>query len=294
MEKSESIVASIRAAIAEGNLAHGDRQLRDYQDSNGITPEGLEALSWLARGCFAAQGFDQAADYAQTAYRSAAKLLDTLDLDSEPSLASALGASIEVIAQTKEREGRYQDAVRFLKQELAEYGLTSIGTRIRKNVNLLELEGQPAPELEIPEWLGPKPSSLTELHGRPVLLFFWAHYCEDSRDQTRVLARIVRKFEGDDLALIGPTRRYGYLDEHRRKPAPPRQETSHIEMVLNGRYYSSLPGMPVPISERNFNVYGVSTTPTLVVIGSSGAVSLYHPGKMPFRELASQVQRVLP
>jgi thioredoxin-related protein len=37
--------------------------------------------------------------------------------------------------------------------------------------------------------------------------------------------------------------------------------------------------MPAAVSERNFEIYGVSTTPTLALIDSSGIHSLYHPGK---------------
>ena len=122
--------------------------------------------------------------------------------------------------------------------------------------------------------------------------FFWAHYCDDSRAQGRVLARIQEKFGSSDLELIGPTRRDGYLDEHRRKPVPRRQEMEHIQSVPE-RYYSSLFGMPIPISERNFDIYGVSTTPTLVLIDRIGVVSLYHPGKMPYRELALQIGQLL-
>lgn len=140
--------------------------------------------------------------------------------------------------------------------------------------------------------LGPKPPALSRLHGRPVLVFFWAHYCEDSRAQGRVLVRVLKKFGSNGLTLIGPTRRYGYLDEHRRKPAPKRQETEHIQAVLN-RNYASVSGMPIPIGERSFDIYGVSTTPTLVLIDRTGVVSLYHPGKMPYRELALQIRRVL-
>lgn len=290
--ESRGIVASVRSTVATGDSSGAERLLNSYQKENGITPEGLEALSWLARGCLAAQQFEKAADYAQTAHRLAVELLMSLDLESEPSLASALGTSIEVIAQSKDREGRRTEAVAFLKSELAEYGLTSIGTRIRKNINLLTLEGQPAPELEMLEWLGPKPPSLSELHGLPVLLFFWAHYCSDSRAQVPVLMRVREKFESSRLALTGPTRRYGYLDEHRHKPALPQQETAHIRTVFN-RYYSPLEGMPVPISERNFDVYGVSTTPTLVIIDRQGLVALYHPGKMNFRDLSSHILRVL-
>lgn len=283
------IIASVRRAIAAEKFSEAERRLRNYRDENGVTPEALEALSWLARGCFAARRFAKAVDCARSVHRSVVRLVHGTELDFEPSLASALGASIDVIAHVKDREGHRSEAARFLKKELAEYGLTSVGTRIRKNLNLLTLEGEPAPELETIEWLGRKPAPFSKLRGRPVLLFFWAHYCGDSRAQGPVLARVLKRFGRNGLVLIGPTRRYGYLDEHRRKPASRRRETEHIRAVLN-RYYSSLSEMAVPVSEANFHIYGASTTPTLVLIDGGGIVRLYHPGKMPFRELASQIR----
>jgi thiol-disulfide isomerase/thioredoxin len=196
------------------------------------------------------------------------------------------------LTQLKARRDHRAEAVRFLERQLQEYGDTSIGTRIRKNLNLLTIEGEPAPELDIREWLGPKPQTLSKQKGRPILMFFWAHYCEDSRAQSPTLVRIREKFESSGLALIGPTHRYGYLDEHRRKPATRSQERRHIEAVLN-RHYSGLSGMPVPIGESNFYVYGASTTPTLVLIDRSGLVSRYHPGKMTYRELAGRIEKLL-
>lgn len=174
-------MTSVRNAIAANDLPGAERLFRSYHDDNGITPEALEALSWLARGSFAHTDSQKPQDYARRVQQRVVGRLNGGDLDSEPSLASALGASIEVLAQWKARRGRRSEAVRFLKGELAEYGLTSIGTRIRKNLNVLTMEGQVAPELEIVEWLGPKPPALSKLHRRPVLIFFWAHYCDDSR-----------------------------------------------------------------------------------------------------------------
>lgn len=51
--------------------------------------------------------------------------------------------------------------------------------------------------------------------------------------------------------------------------------------------------MPVPIGAKNFYLYGASTTPTLVLIDRTGLVSLYHPGKIAYRELAARIQKLL-
>jgi thiol-disulfide isomerase/thioredoxin len=286
------IIAAVRSAIVTNDLLRAMRLAQGFRDRNGATPEALEALSWVARGALNARRLDEAVEYAQQTHRLGVRRLKRASLDFEPHLATALGASIEVLAQAMEKRGLHGEAVRFLNRQFAKFGTTPIKTRIRKTLNVLTIEGQPAPELEIRQWLGAKPPSLAKLRGRPVLLFFWAHYCEDSRAEARILIRIRKQFGPAGLALLGPTRRYGYLDEHRRKPAGPGREKQHMEQVLS-RYYNDLQDMPVIISERNFVTYGASTTPTLVLIDCDGFVSLYHPGKIAYNALAQQVKRML-
>ena len=287
-----SIISAVRSAARRGDLAQAEQLVRRYLDENGTTPEAIEALSWVARGALQARRFSKASNYAKQVHRSVLRRLRDSDLDSERHLAPALGASIEVLAQAAVRQGRGAQAVALLRRELTRFGRTSIRFRIRKNLNLLTMEGRLPPELDAREWIGSKPRLLRELHGQPVLLFFWAHYCEDSRAQGRVLVRIREHFSGFGLSLMAPTRRYGYLDEQGSFPARRTEEMRHIEEVLD-RYYRDLADLPIPVSVRNFENYGVSTTPTLTLVDSSGIVLLYHPGKMPYRDLASKIRSVL-
>ena len=37
----------------------------------------------------------------------------------------------------------------------------------------------------------------------------------------------------------------------------------------------------MPISKENLDLYGVSTTPTIVFLARNGTIALYHPGAMP-------------
>jgi thioredoxin-related protein len=66
----------------------------------------------------------------------------------------------------------------------------------------------------------------------------------------------------------------------------------YIEQVRQ-RHYSALADMPAPVSEDNFKTYGASSTPTLVLLDTKGAVRMYHPGAMPYADLAAQVQTVI-
>jgi hypothetical protein len=51
--------------------------------------------------------------------------------------------------------------------------------------------------------------------------------------------------------------------------------------------------MPVPLSKQNFNAYGASTTPTLVVLNRAGQVAMYHPGALSYDELRNAVQKAV-
>ena len=283
---AQTLVREVRSAIAGNDLPKAEAQIAQYQAAKGVTAEMLEALSWLGRGALAAGQLDRAEAYAARTQDLAIEMLKTRSLDADGNLPIALGAAIEVLAQTAAARGERSTAIGFLNRELRTYWATSIRTRIQKNINLLTLEGQPAPALENREWLGPKSVSLSELKGRPVLLFFWAHWCADCKAQAPILARLLREYGPRGLVIVGPTQRYGYTVSG--KDATPAEELKYIGEVL-ARSYADLSGMSVPVSEESLKNYGSSTTPTLVLIGRDGIVRLYHPGRMSYEDLAPKV-----
>jgi hypothetical protein len=59
------------------------------------------------------------------------------------------------------------------------------------------------------------------------------------------------------------------------------------------QYYAQLAGMPVPVSAHNFEAYGASTTPTVVLVDRAGVVRFYHPGAVTELELTARVQALL-
>ncbi len=286
------LIDDINGLLARNSFSVAESELRTYQAQHGATPEYLEALSWMARGAAAEKQWGQAAAYASETRRFSEQQLTTTKrkLDAEPHLPVALGAAYEVLAQGMAERGQHAKAVSLLRSALARYGNTSIRARLQKNLNLLALVGQPAPPLQATQYLGPKPPALASLKGSPVLLFFWAHWCVDCKAEVPVIARLRQEFAPEGLVVIGPTQLYGYAAQG--ADAAPEQEGAYIESVRQ-RYYSSLPDMPVPISQQNFNAYGASTTPTLVVLNRAGQVAMYHPGAMPYDELRSALRKAL-
>lgn len=272
-----SVIEEVRAALGENDFALAESCVREYRSKYGTTSEIVEALASLGSGALHARRLANATMYAEEVYRLAPET-------------PALGAAIEVLALVMDARGERGKALHFLEHELLKHRNTPIHPRIARNIHLLSLEGKPAPTLEINEWVGREPPALADLKGYHVLLFCWAHYCEDSRAQAPVLARLLTAFREEGLVLIGPTRRYGYVNEEPNGELSPAAELGLIENALV-RHYSDLAGMPVPIGTRNFRTYGVSTTPTLILIDTRGIVRLYHPGKMSYPDLLSHLRK---
>ena len=215
----------------------------------------VEAVSWLGRGALAAKNFDAAYQYAERARELSLAQLKKRKLDAETHLPLGLGASIEVQAHVMAAKGELGEAVSFLRRELQTYRATSIRTRIQKNIHLLSLEGKPAPALDLTKWLGRKPTAIERLRGKPVILFFWAHWCSTCKGQAPDLIKLAAEYGPKGLVIIGPTQHYGYT--HEGVTATPEQERAHIDAVRN-EFYSGLSDMSVPVSEENVKNYGAA------------------------------------
>lgn len=286
-----SLVADVRAAIAKGDFAGGEQRLAAFRRDKGTTPEALEALSWLGRGALAAKQLDKADAYAEQTYDLSVAALKTRTMDAEPRLPIAIGAAIEVRAHVAAEKGARADAVQFLQDELARYRTTSIRTRIQKNINLLSLEGKAAPLLEATEAIGTaRPVALTALKGKPVVLFFWAHWCPDCKAMSPVLDTLRQRYGARGLTIVAPTQRYGYVAA--RKAATAADEMVYIQQIRD-QVYPWMSAEMVPVSDENFKNYGASTTPTVVLVDRAGNVRLYHPGQMKLDEIEPHVKAIV-
>jgi thiol-disulfide isomerase/thioredoxin len=284
------VVAYVLGALQQGDLATASALVTQYRRLNGDTPEGLEALSWVARGELMAGRLADAEKHANEIRTSTEKTLATRKLDAEPHLPIALGAAYEIQAQILTTQHKRTEAIAFLQFALRTWRGTSISERLQKNLNLLTLEGRPIPALQETEWIGSKPTALNALRGKVVLLFFWAHWCADCKQEAPIIAKLASEFASSGFVVIAPTQRYGYtaLNEH----ASAAEETAFIEKVY-AKFYSGIPNAGVPVSEANFERFGVSTTPTLVLVDKHGVVRLYHPGAMDEPLLRAAIEPLL-
>jgi thiol-disulfide isomerase/thioredoxin len=286
-----SLVNDVRALVERHDFAAAERAAHAYQTKVGANAEYAAALSWMARGALADKQLDRADRYAAESRKLSLEIVRTRRLDADPWLPTALGASIEVHAQILAARGERSEAVASLREDLGTFGATSIGERIRKNLNLLSLEGKPAPPLEVSEWVGSvKPAPLAALRGHPVLLFFWAHWCGDCKSMSAILASLMKTYGPKGLVLIAPTKLFGYVAGG--QDAPPAVEKPYIERIRQ-QYYPALSGVPVPLSAANYLAYGSSTTPTIVLVDRDGVVRMYHPGVASEAELSGRIQKLI-
>ncbi len=284
------VVAYVELALQQGDLANAKALVAQYRRLNGDTPEALEAFSWVARGEEAAGNLGQAMQDAKEIEHAAQTSLATRKLDAEPHLPLALGAAYEVEADVLTQQNKRAEALQMLRAGMATWRGTSLVDRLQKNINQLTLQGKPMPLLRETAWIGTKPAAPSAWRGKPLLLFFWAHWCADCKAEAPIINQLAQEFEPKGLVVIAPTRFYGYTAEDEN--ASPVEEKAFIERVFN-TYYASIPNVQVPLDNGNFGRFGASTTPTIVLVDRHGTVQLYHPGVMDEPSLRAAIERLV-
>jgi cytochrome c biogenesis protein CcmG, thiol:disulfide interchange protein DsbE len=133
--------------------------------------------------------------------------------------------------------------------------------------------GTPAPALALPGLDGGT-VDLAAYRGRPVVVNFWASWCEPCKRELPLLAEAVRR-AGGDLAVIGVV--------VRDDPAAAR--------AMAARYQARWP-MAVDRGERVAGAWRVALLPQSFFVRADGTIASQQPGELTRAGLREQLERV--
>lgn len=271
-------VRYIPSKLAAGDLTSAEAIADEFCRANAGTSECAYATSWLARGAELLKEEAKAKLYVERSSALNKELLKKSKVEDDEYLALAVGANYEVRAHLLVDEGARDQAITLLQAAIPEWRDYGVQARLRKNLNLLTLVGSPAPV------------AYPEMAGKPTLLFLWGHWCSDCTGEEPVMARLWKRYRSQGLVMIAPNRRHGSVGEKDNVPAA--EEDAEIERVWKSSY-ADLGDVPHPVDEKAMRAYGVTSTPTLVLVDRKGIVRMYQPYRLSEDVLARQIDEIL-
>jgi thiol-disulfide isomerase/thioredoxin/outer membrane protein assembly factor BamD (BamD/ComL family) len=129
------------------------------------------------------------------------------------------------------------------------------------------------PEIVASQWIEQTPVKLSALHGKVVLLDFWAHWCGPCRVTLPNLSRWHEAYKNKGLVILGVTRYYGHGDQ---EPMTPGEE---LVFLRDFKKRNRLPyGIVVEDGNQNDFNYGVNSIPMSFLIDRNGVLRYISPG----------------
>ena len=195
-------------------------------------------------------------------------------VDSHPRTLESAQAMLQ-LALSKEFEEKEKEALAFYRKVRDGYKGTEAGEKAAGAVRRLESVGR---KIELDgKTIGGKSFKLSALRGRPVVVHYWATWCEPCKQDMKLLSRLQGRYKRAGLTLVGIN-----VDARRADAEAFLRETRlpWIQLFEEGGMESS----------RLSKAFGVQTLPTMMLIDKTGTVVRHN---VRAAELDDEVEKML-
>lgn len=236
----------------------------------------------IALGFYRNGDYDEAIRYAESAFEQL-KTFETKKLSDKKRKETIYMNLVEVLAMSYRKSKNRDRALEILAEARAQSFIIPSANLYRKVMDFVEGSGfsekrlmeklesytlaEPAPEMEIVEWIEQEPVQLKDLRGRVVLLDFWATWCGPCIATFPRLRAWHKKFGERGFMIVGVTRYWG-KDGDKNLSQP-----QEIDFLKEFRRKHKLPyGFAIAEGDDYEMKYGISAYPTTVLLDRRGIV----------------------